>query len=329
MTAMFGSYPCPKVKIAITSECNLNCFYCNVLGNARFKTNAKYAITPSDIGRLGRCLAEKGITQVEISGCEPLLRKDASTFVKALVSVKAIKSITLKTNAAFLKNHADSLRKAGLKKLVIGLPSLNFAKYQKITSRDNLFRVLDGLEKAERLKFNDLVVNYIALNGINTDEMIDFAMLTKTRPLHVRFIEFLRNSADPTHIDDKLNMSILYIKRTIDGFQKLFPVEETFDFNGHQRFRFRDGVGHVSFINASDIIKSRTMPTIYLSATGDISNSTNPAKTLNIIRELRKESKDNSLSKIIDRQINQVMGKRKPEKPSKKKLHVRHKEARA
>jgi len=307
----------PKARISITGECNLNCFFCEPLGRNAFKTGVKWAITPTDAARFVRSLAEKGISQVEISGCEPLLRKDAASFVKSISSVKAIKELCLKTNGTFLKNHADALRKAGLKRLEVTITSLNFLKYQKITGRDNLYRVLDGLEKAERLKFSELIVNILVMDGINSDELIDFAMMTKNKNLHVRFIEYHPQDED-TH--ENLNISILHIKRAIDGFQKLFPCEEVLDSTGEAKFRFHDAIGTVSFVNQKDILKYQSAPMIALNSLGEIQN-TGSNKTAAILKELRKDSKSEALSKLMDKQVSQAIGKRK----SKAKVKVKAK----
>ena len=307
----FDSSEFPKVRISITGECNLECFFCKPLGNDTYRTGVKWGITPQDAGRFVRSMADKGVSQIEIAGCEPLLRKDASAFVKTISSVKAIKDICLKTNGTYLKNHADALKKTGLKRLEVTLTSLNFLKYQKITGRDNLYRVLDGLDKAERLKFNELVVNILVMSGINSDELIDFAMLTKSKNLSVRFVEYHPVHADEAQpVQDKLNLSILHIKRAIDGFQKLHPVEDEFE-PGAPKFKFKDAVGRVSFINKSEITKLRSVSLIALNSMGEIQNTGAPKKSINILKELRKDSKSEALSSILDKQLSQAIGRKK------------------
>lgn len=311
----FDSAELPKVRISITGECNLDCFFCKPLGHDFYQTGVKWVITPQDAGRFARSIADKGISQIEIAGCEPLLRKDASAFVKTISSVKAINDVCLKTNGTYLKNHADALKKAGLKRLEITLTSLNFLKYQKITGRDNLYRVLDGLEKAERLKFNELIVNILVMSGINSDELIDFAMLTKTKNLLVRFVEYYPIHSDEAYPEeDKLNLSILHIKRSIDGFQKLHRAQDDQIEPGVPRFMFKDAVGSVSFMNKGEIDKMRSVSLVALNSMGDIQNTGSTKKSLNIIKELRKDSRGEVLSKILDKQLAQASGKRKRSK---------------
>ena len=317
----------PKARISITGDCNLDCFFCKPLGNHSYKTGMKWSLMPSDAARFCRSLAEKGITKVEIAGCEPLLRKDAPSFVKSVSSIKAVKELSLKTNGTFLKNYVDALKKVGLKRLEITLTSLNFMKYQKITGRDNLYRVLDGLEKAERLKFSELVLNILVMSGINSDELIDFAMLTKTKNIHVRFFEYHPIETDPMSVE-KLGMSILHIKRSIDSFQKLLPYDDGFDCGGIAKFKFIDGIGTVSFLNQSDIERLRAEPVVALNSIGELQSSGSPNKTVNILKDLRRDSKSEALSKLIDKNINSAIGKRKAHSKLKVKAKSHSKKAR-
>ena len=49
----------------------------------------------------------------------------------------------------------------------------------------------EGIEEAERIGFNPIKINVVAMKGVNEDEIVDFARLTFTKPYHIRFIEFM------------------------------------------------------------------------------------------------------------------------------------------
>ena len=61
-------------------------------------------------------------------------------------------------------------------------------KFFKITGRDFFHKVWDGIEEAERLGFDPIKLNVVAIKGVNDDEIMDFTRLTLEKPFHIRFI---------------------------------------------------------------------------------------------------------------------------------------------
>jgi cyclic pyranopterin phosphate synthase len=78
-----------------------------------------------------------------------------------------------------------------LRHLNLSLDTLRRDRYQRITGRDNLPEVLAGLARATGLGFHPLKINCVVLKGINDDELLDFALLTRDHPYQVRFIELM------------------------------------------------------------------------------------------------------------------------------------------
>ena len=64
-------------------------------------------------------------------------------------------------------------------------------KFQKITRREGLDKVLDGLQLAIDSSIKSVKVNVVAMRNFNDDEIIDFAELTKSNDITVRFIELM------------------------------------------------------------------------------------------------------------------------------------------
>ena len=52
------------------------------------------------------------------------------------------------TNAHFLRGRAEGLKKAGLRRITISLDSLTTDRFALLTGRNELDRVLDGIDAA-------------------------------------------------------------------------------------------------------------------------------------------------------------------------------------
>jgi len=76
--------------------------------------------------------------------------------------------------------------------LNISLDSLVPSKNEFITRRpDTSKHVLAAVDQALDLGIESVKLNVVAMRNFNDDELFEFAELTKTRCLDVRFIEFM------------------------------------------------------------------------------------------------------------------------------------------
>ena len=293
------------LRVSITGDCNLNCFYCKPTGRQADLLRPKTLIQPSDLTKLVKIVGELGVRRVLISGGEPLLRKDAANFVKSAYAHKGIEEVRLVTNGTFLKSFGDQLRKLGLKKVDVNFDTLNFLKFQRITGSDSLYRVLDGIEKVERLHFSEVRLNVYLLPGVNEDEIINFSRLTKDRPLHLRFIEYAPKNGG-LYKGPERAFAVQDAKRIIDNYQALSaaPQPQTapdpLDVRSPS-FRFVDAVGRISFVTKEALFAEHAIPRVLLSAQGTLSNEALPNKSLALVEDLRKDAKDINLHKAIEK----------------------------
>lgn len=306
------------LRLSVTGECNLNCFYCRSLGLARELVHTKTPIQPSDVTKLVKIVGELGVTKIVVGGGEPLLRKDAANFVKAAYAHKAISDVRLVTNGTFLKTFADPLRKMGLRKVDITFDSLNFMKYQRITGKDALYRVLDGIEKVEKLNYSEIRLHIQLLNGINGNEVIDFARMTKDRPLHLRFLEYHPKTSNGDPYADRLGLSVLEAKRTIDNFQRLVRVHDLEPEIPVPTYKFADSVGKISFLSHVEIEAEETVPRILFNAEGVLSNERVPNRPQPILADLRRDAKEDRLHRVIERVMLLQPEPKKAPKPAKR-----------
>lgn len=296
-----GAQIVDTLRLSITGDCNLKCFYCKPLGEDQDLDNYEKVIQPSDVNKFVKIVGDLGVRYVEISGGEPLLRKDAANFIKSAHAHRKIENVRLVTNGTFLKAYADGLKKFGLRKVDINFDSLNFLKYQRITNSDSLYRVLDGIEKVEKLNFTDIRLNVLLLDGINNDEIVHFARFTKDRRVHVRFIEYTPVTSEQDPYQERENqLGIVQAKRLIENYQVL-EAYPNYNDDLIPTFAFRKAEGKISFISQRRIQEIRNYPRVVLKANGDVINEVFPKKQINILDIIRKDPKNPKLRKAIEK----------------------------
>ena len=148
-------------------------------------------LTTDETGRLISILAQNGARKIRFTGGEPLLHKEIVQLVHYASDTSGVNSVNLTTNGLLLKNLAVSLYEAGLNGINISLDTLDHQKFVKITRREGLEKVLEGLRTVLDLPFSSVKLNVVVMRDFNHTEIGDFVELTKEASLTVRFIELM------------------------------------------------------------------------------------------------------------------------------------------
>ncbi|MGK2860356.1 MAG: GTP 3',8-cyclase MoaA [Chitinophagaceae bacterium] len=175
------------LRISLTDNCNLRCFYCMPEEDYEF-TPASRLMQVHEIAALARTFVDLGVNKIRLTGGEPLVRKDAKEIILALSKLPV--KLTLTTNATRLHDFADTLQKANIKSLNISLDTLQPDKFNLITRRNQFQLVYDNIHMMINLGFH-VKVNMVVMKDLNENELNDFVEWTKLVPVHVRFIEFM------------------------------------------------------------------------------------------------------------------------------------------
>lgn len=175
------------LRISLTDNCNLRCFYC--------MPNEDYSFAPSsqlmqahEIESIASTFVKLGVTKIRLTGGEPLVRKDAGAIIRALSKLPV--ELTLTTNGTRLHEFSNDIKEANIHSINVSLDTLRAEKFNLITRRNSFQLVWNNIqvliEKGIHVK-----VNVVAMKGLNDDELLDFIEWTKQTPVHIRFIEFM------------------------------------------------------------------------------------------------------------------------------------------
>jgi cyclic pyranopterin phosphate synthase len=235
------------LKLQITNGCNLACVYCVAEEHQR-KGTKKKGIRHTELLRVIKVLVHQGVRYVDFIGCEPMIKKWINPFLDELMRIPELKRVSIITNGVVLKDAAPDLVQLGINTIGVHIDSLNFEKYMTITRGDHLYRVFAGLQEAEKLGIQKIRIYVVVLNGFNNREIIDFALLTKEHPYEVTFLEYIPYDAKETRLSrEDLHVPLEHMKKEINEFQKIYPVEgaET----GREEYQFDDGKGTLRFLS--------------------------------------------------------------------------------
>ncbi len=236
------------LRISVTDRCNLRCIYC-VPPPGMEEMTCRDILSYEELLRIARIAVGRGVTKIRITGGEPLVRKGILNFLSELSKLEGLKDLSLTTNGVFLRDFAKGLVSAGVRRINISLDTLVPDKYERITGGDHIYRVLEGIEEAERAGMNPVKINMVVIKGLNDEEIVDFAMLTKKKPYHIRFIEYMPFEAKEGWKRERF-LSTRDIMKEITRFQRLIPVDQEDERTGPARlYRFEDGVGVLGFIS--------------------------------------------------------------------------------
>jgi GTP 3',8-cyclase len=175
------------LRISMTDNCNLRCFYCMPEEDYEF-TPASRLMQPDEIEAIAKIFVAQGVNKIRLTGGEPLVRKDAADIITRLSKLNI--NLTITTNGTRLHEFADVLENAGIKSLNISLDTLSKDKFLLMTKRDQFERVMQNIQLMIDRGFH-VKVNVVVIKNLNDNEILDFVRWTKDAPVHVRFIEFM------------------------------------------------------------------------------------------------------------------------------------------
>ena len=263
-------------------------------------------MTFDEIVHLARIFVNLGISKIRLTGGEPLVRRGVPELIKRLYEIKGLKDISLTTNGIGLIKQAKDLYDAGLRRINVSLDTLDEAKFEQMTRRKVLSRVLAGLQEAQRCGFDPIKVNAVAMKGFTEDEIVDLAKFARDNSYQLRFIEFM-----PLDADDIWGRNMFIpgaeIINKIDAIYPLRPVEMSGDakHDPAKRYQFEDGKGDVGFISSVTEPFCEQCNRIRLTADGQLRTCLFSVTETDLLTSLRAGDPDETIGNLIIEAVKQ------------------------
>ena len=263
-------------------------------------------MTFDEIVHLARIFVNLGISKIRLTGGEPLVRRGVPELIKRLYEIKGLKDISLTTNGIGLIKQAKDLYDAGLRRINVSLDTLDEAKFEQMTRRKVLSRVLAGLQEAQRCGFDPIKVNAVAMKGFTEDEIVDLAKFARDNSYQLRFIEFM-----PLDADDIWGRNMFIpgaeIINKIDAIYPLRPVEMNGDakHDPAKRYQFEDGKGDVGFISSVTEPFCEQCNRIRLTADGQLRTCLFSVTETDLLTSLRAGDPDETIGNLIIEAVKQ------------------------
>ena len=236
-----------SLRISVTDRCNIRCFYCMPDEPIHF-TEREEILSFEEIERVARVAVSLGVNKLRITGGEPLVRRDLPRLIEKLAALPGILDIALTTNAVLLEQHAQALWDAGLRRLNIHLDTLDRQRFKQITRRDDLPRVLAGIDKAVSVGFEKIKINVVAVKNLIEPDIVPMAIYCRERGFEPRFIEFMPLDAQSLWDRGKVLLADVIAALITREIGPLIEVPDSDPRAPATEFSYADGKGRLGFI---------------------------------------------------------------------------------
>jgi len=235
-----------NLRVSVTDRCNIRCFYCMPEHDVQFVKRTEI-LDFEEIERFVRIAVALGIVKLRVTGGEPLVRRDLPTLIRRLAAIPGIRDLALTTNGVLLPGLAEPLYEAGLRRINVHLDTLDRERFIQITRRDEIGKVLAGLDLCKRLGYR-IKLNAVAVKNLVEPDVVPLARYARENGFEVRYIEFMPLDAQNLWGRGKVLLADEIIDTLSREIAPLTPVPDPDPRAPASEYAFADGIGRVGFI---------------------------------------------------------------------------------
>ena len=235
-----------NLRVSVTDRCNIRCFYCMPEHDVEF-VQRREILDFEEIERFVRIAVGLGIVKLRVTGDEPLVRRGLPALIRRLVAIPGIRDLALTTNGVLLPGLAEPLYAAGLRRINVHLDTLDRERFLQITRRDELGKILTGLDLCKRLGYR-IKLNAVAVKNLVEPDIVPLARYARENGFEVRYIEFMPLDAQNLWDRGKVLLADEIIDTLSREIAPLTPVPDPDPRAPASEYAFADGIGRVGFI---------------------------------------------------------------------------------
>lgn len=204
------------LRISLTDNCDLRCFYCMPEEEYSFTPNQQL-MQADEIESIARLFVQEGVKKIRLTGGEPLVRKDFPQILERLSRLPV--QLTLTTNGTRIHEMLPAIKAAGIHSVNISLDTLQKDRFVLMTKRDRFNQVMSNIQLMIHNQI-EVKVNMVVIKGVNDTEIIDFINWTINTPVHVRFIEFM-----PFDRNQWNSEKVITLHQILETISSVYPIE--------------------------------------------------------------------------------------------------------
>ena len=176
------------LRVSLTDRCSLRCTYCMPFNFDKWLPTDSL-LTANELVNVIDIAVSQGVSEVRLTGGEPLLRPDIVEIVSRINSLEKAPELSMTTNGVALAKVAKALAEAGLRRINISLDTLDWERFKRLTFRDRYDDVIEGIAAARSAGLAPIKINTVLMRGINDDEALPLLKWALSENLNLRFIE--------------------------------------------------------------------------------------------------------------------------------------------
>ncbi len=285
------------LRVSVTDLCNLRCHYCMPAEGVPWLPHGEI-LSFEEIARLVGVFVDLGVDAVRLTGGEPLVRRGFPELARQIAGIEGIRDLSVTTNGLLLERDAEHLAGAGIQRFNVSLDALDPDRYEQVTRRRGVERVLAGLRLLLTLPgVRQVKVNAVGIRGITDHEVPALVRLAQEFDIEVRFIEQMPLGAGPGWARDRL-LSGEEVRAMVEALHPLTPrgrdphaTATVYDLTGAR--------GSIAFINPVTNPFCDDCNRIRLTADGHLRTCLFSHRETDLRRAVRSGATDADLAEMI------------------------------